>query len=119
MMERSQAKEVLGLVVPFVVWALGFVLLYGGHGLACAVGVRTGDYAAITRIALGVLLAIVLVAQGWVAYRYALRLRMWRDEPRYFIRLASLVLAVAALVGSLWTGAPVLFLHICGASSGL
>lgn len=117
-MERSQARETLCLVVPFVVWALGFVLLYGGHGLACAVGVRAGEYAGITRIALGVLLAVVLTAQGWIVYRYLQRLRAGTGEGRHFVRLASLVLSIAALGASLWTGLPVLFLRICGIKAG-
>lgn len=118
-MDRSQARETLGLVVPFAVWALGFILLYGGHGLACSVGVRSGEYAAAARLALGALLAIILAAHGWIVGRYVQRLRKQAGEARYFVYLASVVLAVAALGGSMWTGLPVLFLSICGRLAGL
>lgn len=113
MKETGKRGETLGLFVPFVVWALGFVLLYGGHGLACVLGVRTGANATLTRACLAVLLLIILAAQAWIIHRYVRRLRQPSGEPYRFIRLTSAIVAVAAMAASIWTGLPVLFLRVC------
>jgi len=115
-MDQGRPRAALGLVVPFVIWALGFVLLYGGHGLACAVGVRTGQYEDITRASLAVLLGVVLCAHIWIIGRSIRRLRQHRGGPYRFVVLVSVLLAVGAAGATLWTGLPVLALKICGLS---
>jgi hypothetical protein len=112
--EGARNREALGLVVPFLLWGLGFVLLYAGHGLACALGVRPGFHDDTARSILTGLFLVVLAAQAWLAW---LSWRRWRRRDiasLAFVRLISTILAVAALFATVWTGFPVLTLRICG-----
>jgi hypothetical protein len=106
-------KEPLGLVAPFALWALAFVLLYAGHGLACGIGVRPGHFDLETRWALTALLVTFLVAHGGLAWWFWRRLRVAEEPPLQFIRRAAFTLAVAAMATTFWTGLPVLTLSIC------
>jgi len=105
--------ELLGLVAGFAVWSLGFVLLYGAHGLACSLGVRPGAGDGAARAVLAGLFALLLAANLWLVLRLRRRLRQAPGGPVRFVRLASLALATAAAGASLWTGFPVLTLGIC------
>ena len=110
---RERGAEMLGLVNPFLLWGLGFVLLYAAHGLACDIGVRPGHYDGLTRLVLAGMLAVLVAAHVWLSFRYWQRLKMGGNEPLRFLRLAAFVVSVAALGTSLWTGTPVLYLSIC------
>ncbi|WP_126171989.1 hypothetical protein [Altericroceibacterium xinjiangense] len=112
-------REALGLVAGFGLWSLTFLLLYGGHGLACGLGARPEDGAALTRILLLAVWIAMLAAHGALIVWFVRRLRAASDTLR-FVRRASVVLAVAALVATFWTGLPVAALEICdGQSVGL
>ena len=108
-----RGREMLGLVAPFLLWGLGFVLLYAAHGLACGIGVRPGHYDGLTRLVLAGLLAALLAAHGWMTWRYWQRLRTGAGGGAAFLRRCALALSIAALGTTLWTGTPVLFLRIC------
>jgi hypothetical protein len=105
--------EALGLVAGFLLWGLAFVVLYGGHGFACGVGVRPGHYDGVTRIALGATFLTFVAAHAALAWWLWKRLRRAGEPPLRFVRFASFVLAVAALVTTVWTLFPVLALSIC------
>jgi len=103
--------EALGLVAGFGLWSLAFVTLYGVHGYACGSGAGPGD--TIVRIVLIALLGAFLAAHAWLAGLLARRWKRSGEGPVRFIRLASLVLAIAAAGTTIWTGIPVLTLSIC------
>nr|MDP8994593.1 hypothetical protein [Pseudomonadota bacterium] len=89
------------------------VLLYAGHGLACALGVRPGHHEGTARLALALLFLAFLAAHGWLAHLYWRRWRAAKEGALRFVRLAAAALAAAALGTALWTGSPVLYLGIC------
>ncbi|HVL78812.1 MAG TPA: hypothetical protein VM346_05940 [Sphingomicrobium sp.] len=103
--------EAIGLVAGFGLWSLAFVALYAVHGYACGSGAPPGDPTA--RAAMVALFAAFLVAHGWLAWWFARRWKQSGEGPVRFIRLASLVLAIAAAGTTIWTGLPVLTLSIC------
>ena len=105
--------DLLGLVAPFLLWGLGFALLYAGHGLACGLGLDRDWGAAGIRAALSALYALFLGAHAALAYWFWRRWRSGGAPALRFVRLASLVLAVAAIATTAWTGLPVLILSIC------
>lgn len=101
-------REALGLVAGFGLWALGFSLLYGAHGLICSLALP----ASAGRPILVSLFALHVAAQAALAWRLRRRLAGAAPETR-FVRLASFALAIAAAAASVWTGAPVLALSLC------
>lgn len=112
-MSTARNYEALGLVAPFLLWGLGFALLYAGHGLACGVGVRPGHFDDETRLALSGLFIVFVIAHCCLSWWFW---RRWRttDGPRLrFVRHASFLLAVGATATTFWTGLPVLTLSIC------
>lgn len=108
-----RTAEALGLIAPFALWALAFSVLYGGHGLACGIGMQPADYASVTRIVLGLILVTFIAAHAWLAWRSWRRWKGGGEPALRFVRLASFALALAALATTLWTGFPVLVLRIC------
>ena len=106
-------KEALGLVAGFGLWSLAFVVLYGGHGLACGVGVRPGHYDDLTRAILTVTFAAFIAAHVGLAWWLWHRFRSAPEGPVRLVRLVSLVLALAALGATAWTLFPVTVLTIC------
>lgn len=112
-MRFGRNAEPLGLVAGFLLWGLAFVVLYGGHGFACGVGVAPGNQDGTTRIALVAAFLGFVVAHAALAWWFWKRLRGAQEPPLRFVRFASFILALAALVATLWTlGAP-LFLSVC------
>lgn len=106
-MGGPRARAIAGLVAGFVVWSAAFVLLYGLHGLACADPGFGG-----TRPALLIGWAAMLAGHGLLAAWLWRRWRVGAEEVR-FVRLVSLVLAVAALGATVWIGLPVAVLGVC------
>jgi uncharacterized membrane protein YidH (DUF202 family) len=112
-MRFGRNAEPLGLVAGFLLWGFAFVTLYGGHGFACGVGVAPDHHDGTTRLALVAALLSFVVAHAALAWWFWKRLQRAESHTLYFVRLASFILAVAALVATVWTlGAP-LFLSIC------
>lgn len=113
MSARPNNAELLGLVAPFLLWGLAFVVLYAGHGLVCGLGLDAGGGAGGVRAALSALLIFFLAAHGWLAWWFWKRWRSGDTPPLRFIRLVSFILAVGAATTTAWTGFPVLVLNIC------
>ena len=109
MTRRPQNRETLGLVAGFGLWSLAFLLLYGGHGAFCGTGAASEG--ATRTVLIGTWVA-VLAAEAALIVWFARRLRSATEAQR-FVRLASLILAVAAFGATVWTGVPVLTLRIC------
>lgn len=105
--------EPLGLVAGFALWSLAFVVLYGGHGFACGVGVRPGHYDGVARAALGLVLLLFVAAHVWLAWWFWRRLERAGERTIRFLRLASLTLAIGALITTVWTLFPVVALTLC------
>lgn len=96
-------RSVLRLSLPLTLWLAAFSGVYGLHGLLCS-----GRWSDIAGAPAGrVLLALVVLAAiaMQAALLIGLRAPRWRD-PDPALRRASLVLATAALVGTIWTLAP-------------
>lgn len=113
MKKRAGNAEALGLVIPFLLWGAGFVLLYAAHGFACGVGVRPGHYDGATRAALASMYLGLLAGHAVVAWKYWQRWRGSDKAQLRFVRLVSLALAVAGFAASMWTGFPAVSLSIC------
>lgn len=103
-------REAAGLIAGFALWSLGFAGSYGLHGLFCGADM-TGGHGGARMMLLGLYGLILMAEAGLIVWM----LRRWRAAPRalHFVRGASLALAVAALVTTLWTGIPVLSLRLC------
>jgi hypothetical protein len=111
-MPRPTNREASGLVAGFALWSLAFVVLYGGHGFACSIDVRPGAGASLARwLLIGAWAALIVAHLALVAW-FARRLR-GAEGSVLFVRRVSLVLAVAALGATLWTGLPVATLSLC------
>lgn len=106
---RVATREALALVGPFMLWGLGFILLYAGHGTACSIGAEREP----ARLVLAGLFLLTAAAHGWLCWWLWQRLGAAPEGPLRFVRLAGFTLSVAALVTTLWTGSPVLLLSIC------
>ena len=92
----------LGLVSGFVLWRAAFIALYGGHGTLCAAA-ASGRW---------------VLAAVWVAFIAAhVGLFLWLRRSYRFegdlpnaglLRWATLTLAVASGVTTVWTGIPII-----------
>lgn len=106
-------RSLLRLALPLTLWLASFSAIYGLGGLLCSSrwSPVADDTTRLTLLALAAMAAVVLQA-GLVL---ALRSPRWQD-PDTALRRASLVLAVAALVSTIWTLLPpLLTTHSCGA----
>lgn len=106
-------NSVLRLSLPLTFWLASFSAVYGLHGLLCSS--RWSELADFTTGRVLLALAVLAAVGLQVALLLALRSSRWRD-PDPTLRRASLVLAVTALFGTLWTLAPPL-LTTCQARS--
>lgn len=102
-------REAAALVAGFALWSLAFVLLYGAHGTICSVGASSGLG---PRAILIILWALMLAAHVALIAFFAARLRKASMLSR-FVRLAALVLSIAAFGATIWTGIPVISLQVC------
>lgn len=110
MTSRTTSYEAAGLVAGFALWSLGFAALYGAHGLTCAADIPWGR--PVSRAVLIGIWAIMIAAHLALIAWFFRRLRAAMRATR-FIRTASLLLAVAALGTTIWTGVPVVSLSLC------
>lgn len=104
-----QDREAAALVAGFALWSLAFALLYGAHGTICSVG---DDTPIGGRVILTGLWALMLAAHAALIALFVKRLRTATTTQR-FVRLIALVLSVAALGATVWTGIPVIGLQVC------
>ncbi|TRO90546.1 hypothetical protein FKB34_14200 [Glycocaulis profundi] len=117
----SPARPVSGLhliwlVAGFSVWASGFILLYGLHALGCRWGWEEAAFLGGISVNRAVLIGVYLahIAAGaalWLPLHAAAK--RWPGEGGVFLKSASVLLTVAAVVSTIWIGAPVLFLAAC------
>lgn len=107
MSSRPSNREAAGLVAGFALWSLAFVLLYGAHGTICAYAEGAGFRAVLVAI----WIALIVAHAGLIAW-FVRRLNSAPTELR-FIQLVSLILAIAALGATVWTGLPVISLKMC------
>ncbi|EAR52049.1 hypothetical protein OG2516_18330 [Oceanicola granulosus HTCC2516] len=99
-------STILRLSLPLTLWLASFSAVYGLHGLLCS-SRWTGPDGRWPLIA-AALLALAL--QG--ALLALIATRRW-PEPEPTLHRTSLILAVAAFVGTGWTLMPVAFVSHC------
>ncbi|MEA5160301.1 hypothetical protein U5903_05875 [Cereibacter johrii] len=97
-------SAILRIALPLTLWLAGFSAVYGLHGLVCSGGWPGGRLLLIAGG--GAVLALQL------GFLLALRSRRFGDPGR-FVRGTSLLLAVVALVATLWTLIPVAVTSTC------
>ncbi|WP_134727241.1 hypothetical protein [Paracoccus luteus] len=101
--------EILRLSVPMTVWIAAFSAVYGLQGLLCA-----GAFGAVepgTQRGLLILAGAVAVAVQ-VALLMALRAPRFASPSR-FVQRVSVILAVVALISTVWTLLPVVASSVC------
>ena len=107
-MKRTGKQVLLWLVAGPVVWALCFIVLYGGLSLGCAAGWQDRSL----RLALAAGWLLHLAALGLLALRLRRQALAGPLEPEV-LRPAAWLLCLASLAGTLWIGWPVLALPAC------
>ncbi|MGX5913822.1 hypothetical protein ACR0ST_03725 [Aliidiomarina sp. Khilg15.8] len=86
------------LVAGLVIWALWFVILYGGLGVACAIAPPPSDAGVLNWINLSLLL-LTLVTAGYLATCAFLSWRYSRgsdNQSRFILRTAAAVYLTSA-----------------------
>lgn len=114
MKQQSQRFDLLGLVAGFAIWSSAFVVLYAVHGGACGASSAGDAPAAWLRSALIAIFALHLAAHAALIWWFTHRLDAHGAAPGRFLRATSLILAIAAMLATVWTSSPVLFLRLCG-----
>ncbi|WP_201159620.1 hypothetical protein [Rhodoplanes elegans] len=103
------------LVAGFVIWSSAFVLLYAASSIGCAAGWERTTVA-------GTSLLRALLVLLWIAHLgalVALVIYTWRRRPggpggtATFVRRVAVGAGTAALVATLWTGAPIVATTMC------
>ncbi|MFZ3582491.1 hypothetical protein ACOI1H_10015 [Loktanella sp. DJP18] len=102
--------DILRLSLPLTVWLASFSAIYGLQGLICSDRWPETDGFAIGRTAL--LFAWLLAGSIQTALLVGLRSQRYAS-PSAFVRQVSLILAVAALVATVWTLLPVVVTSAC------
>lgn len=103
--------DILRIAVPLTAWLAAFSAVYGLHGLVCSERwAAAGFDLAAGRAVMAAAWAAAVAVQ--IALLVALR------SPRFasrsaFVRGVSLMLAVTALVATLWTLLPVATTSVC------
>jgi|TARA_R100000365_G_C2701106_1_gene39587 hypothetical protein len=116
-----------GLILPPIVWALFFVVIYALQGVAC-VGAEVGSAPEKASLLSLVLFAVALATIGIITTLGVWSFRSWRnagrspdiqdddDEPTSLPGFLSLGCALSAglfLVATLWIGLPILLMSPC------
>lgn len=103
--------DILRISVPFTAWLAAFSAVYGLQGVVCSERwAEAGLDLAAGRAAMTVALAAAVMLQ--IAFLLALRsLRFGSRSP--LVRRVSLILAISALVATLWTLLPVVTISAC------
>jgi hypothetical protein len=107
----AKSSDLLLLPAGFVVWGSAFIALYGLNGAGCALawdGMTLGPISGL-RLALIVTWIIHVAAVICLVRITALR----RGAGKGVLANGSFALSIAALVATLGTGAPALFLSLC------
>ena len=103
-------STVLRLSLPLTLWLASFSAVYGLHGLLCSARFAPPELEPRGRLLLlGAALAAVALQAGLLA---ALRSRRWPPADPVTGRI-SVMLALVALVGTIWTLFPALMVPHC------
>lgn len=114
-LRNVRGPDLIWLVAGFTLWAAGFSALYGIHAVGCRAGWEEAMLGALpaNRIVLIVIYA-VHIALGAALYVPLARIAArWEGPAADTVRRAAIILTLAAVVATVWTGAPVLFLEPC------
>jgi hypothetical protein len=112
-----------GFLLPAVIWALYFAIVYSIQGAGCADAVEPPGPEGFGPLWL-VLLLLTLVAAGAIAITGFFSYRAWRQlrpaadrdtafERATFLAQGTLLNAGLFLVATLWTGLPILMFEPC------
>ena len=101
-------KHALAIMLGWMIWATGLVVIYGLHGLHCADRGLPGSALRPSLLAIYLLFAIAQ-SSWWLRTR---RGSFLADAPRMVCSVAR-ISALAAFLAWLATGAPVLFTSAC------
>lgn len=104
-------NDILRISVPLTVWLAAFSAIYGLQGIICSDRwTEAGLDLAAGRVALVVAWIAVIALQ----FAFLLALRSPRYGSRHtFVRGVSLILAVAAIVTTVWTLLPIVTTSVC------
>lgn len=102
-------RRLLLLVAGFILWAGAFLTLYGVNAVGCAFAWPS----ALQRGILLALLALHLVALGWLAWYCWQRRRARADDRVGFVDYVGFGATIAALAATVLTFAPSLVLTLC------
>lgn len=120
--EFSQEKWALWrITLPPTIWAVHFVLSYGGAAVWCA---KEGEIHGVTfaRISILGLMVVALAAIGWLARR---SIRRWRPHEKHpndlshpegrhrFLGHAAFLLCIISAIGVVYVSMPALFMETC------
>lgn len=98
------------LLGGYLVWSTAFVMLYGLHGLACAL--VAGDSAWL-RLALGAVWLVHVAVGILLLIWLRRRARGAGDETGRFVAQVAVTLAAAGSFATAWTGLPLLLTRAC------
>lgn len=114
-LRRVRGPDLIWLVAGFTLWGAGFSALYGLHAVGCRAGWEEAAFAglSVNRIVL-LLTYIGHVALGAALWFPLDRIaRRWQGPSADTVRRVAIMVTIAAVISTLWTGAPVLFLETC------
>ncbi|MGP9822811.1 hypothetical protein ACTZWW_22520 [Salinarimonas sp. NSM] len=117
----ARPAGLIGLVAGFLVWSSAFLVLYGLHALGCAWGWEARAVGPTSALRLVLVLAWALHVALLAALALAARRGLppkgltgeGEDRTPALVAGATLVLTLAALVATLWTGLPVVAYPLC------
>lgn len=92
----------MSIVFGLIVWAVFFVIIYGGVGVVCGVAPPPVEQGAFTWIngvmgLVGILFTIYLAWGSWHCWRHAPPFNQGREHDRFISRIAAFVYAFAAI----------------------
>lgn len=105
------------IVLGLIIWAVWFVVIYGGIGVVCGVAPPPVEQGALTWInglmlVLGIAFAAYLGHRSWLCYKAAPEFGAGDPHGRFISRIASFVYGFAA-VASLGIALPVVLFPPC------
>lgn len=106
-------RELLGILLPLLVWLASFSLIYGLHGLGCAYG-----WTDLTGLGISLFRWTLLVA--WFAAILAQLLllgavrKQLSNQTSNFYRQVNLATAWSGLIATAWTLFPIAVSSTCG-----
>ncbi|MGY6660903.1 MAG: hypothetical protein ACXIVO_01140 [Glycocaulis sp.] len=114
-LRKVRGPDLIWLVAGFTVWAAGFSVLYGLHAVGCRAG---WEEAVIAGLSANRILLLVTylghVALGAMLWFPLNRIaRRWEGASADTMRRVAVIVTIAAVISTLWTGAPVLVLEAC------